>query len=243
MAASLGRDSGSRFEDSQLTIQAITALPTVKTEGFANVVVASDLAEDVHRGPSAPQGMLPSKYLCDDRGVELSDAICRTLEYSPTRAEAAPLDAIAATGRPCRYVPADISESAALSTLPPAPTELLAFLGSTIGNFDETEAVEFLKAVRNVMGPEDFFLLGTDLVKDRGVLIVSSRDQDVYVDAFDWTVPFCGCKSIRTETSRKHAEVDARELFGRAGMEVCEWLPSDHNYFALALAHRTLGDS
>ena len=106
------------------------------------------------------------------------------------------LDALRAAGTLRCYVPVDVSESAlvaagdALSAeypgldvravvsdfeehlgLPagddaPAP-RLVAFLGSTIGNLLPDQRAAFLARVRGSMRPGDFFLLGTDLVKDR----------------------------------------------------------------------------
>jgi L-histidine N-alpha-methyltransferase len=44
---------------------------------------------------------------------------------------------------------------------------LVAFLGSTIGNFDADERVDFFRALRRTMRAGDFFLLGADLVKSK----------------------------------------------------------------------------
>jgi L-histidine Nalpha-methyltransferase len=43
---------------------------------------------------------------------------------------------------------------------------LLLFLGSTIGNFERAEQVDFLQNLRSSLSPGDLFLIGTDLVKD-----------------------------------------------------------------------------
>ncbi|MGQ0641809.1 MAG: L-histidine N(alpha)-methyltransferase [Gemmatimonadaceae bacterium] len=43
---------------------------------------------------------------------------------------------------------------------------LFAFLGSTIGNFDRSEAIALLRRVRAAARPDDLFLLGADLHKD-----------------------------------------------------------------------------
>ncbi len=54
-----------------------------------------------------------------------------------------------------------------LARLPPGSNRLFIFLGGTIGNlrpFDE--APDFLRAVREQMGEGDYFLLGTDLIKE-----------------------------------------------------------------------------
>ena len=53
---------------------------------------------------------------------------------------------------------------------------LILFLGSNIGNLAEDEAVEFLTRVRHAMEPEDRLLIGTDMVKDIGVLEAAYND-------------------------------------------------------------------
>jgi L-histidine N-alpha-methyltransferase len=61
----------------------------------------------------------------------------------------------------------------------PAYTEppiLFAFLGSTIGNFDEPAAIALLERVRARMGLNDRLLLGTDLRKDRDTLHAAYND-------------------------------------------------------------------
>jgi L-histidine Nalpha-methyltransferase len=68
-------------------------------------------------------------------------------------------------GLEVRPLIADISEDFALPNDLPAPA-LIAFLGSTIGNFDPPSAVALLKRVRRAMGPFDRFLMGADLRKD-----------------------------------------------------------------------------
>ncbi len=57
-----------------------------------------------------------------------------------------------------------------LGRLGPAPGRLVAFLGSTIGNFESRSAVAFLREVRGLLGEGGYLLLGTDLVKDRATL-------------------------------------------------------------------------
>ena len=58
----------------------------------------------------------------------------------------------------------------------PAP-RLVAFLGSTIGNLDPGQRAAFLARVRNQLRPGDFFLLGTDLVKDPATLVAAYDDE------------------------------------------------------------------
>ena len=61
---------------------------------------------------------------------------------------------------------------------------LLLFLGSTIGNFPESEMSWFLKRVREDLRPGDAFLLGTDLVK------APQRLLDAYDDPLGITAAF-----------------------------------------------------
>ncbi len=55
----------------------------------------------------------------------------------------------------------------ALADLPPAELEnrMLIFLGSTLGNLNDTECNEFLTQVKQALQPGEFFLLGVDLQK------------------------------------------------------------------------------
>jgi L-histidine Nalpha-methyltransferase len=58
----------------------------------------------------------------------------------------------------------------------PAP-RLVAFLGSTIGNLEPGQRSAFLARVRDRLRPGDFFLLGTDLVKDPATLVAAYDDE------------------------------------------------------------------
>ncbi len=64
----------------------------------------------------------------------------------------------------------------------PGEHVLLLFLGSTIGNFNRTEAAVFLRRVRKRLQPGDFLLLGADLVKSRARLL-SAYDDPIGVTA------------------------------------------------------------
>ena len=61
---------------------------------------------------------------------------------------------------------------------------LVLFLGSTIGNFDRPADVKFLRAVRRILQPGDFLLLGTDLVKPTPQML------DAYDDCLGVTAAF-----------------------------------------------------
>jgi iron(II)-dependent oxidoreductase len=64
-----------------------------------------------------------------------------------------------------------------------APLTLL-FLGSSLGNFDRQETVEFLERVRAALAPGDHFLVGLDLVKDPQVLEAAYDDAAGVTAAF-----------------------------------------------------------
>ena len=53
---------------------------------------------------------------------------------------------------------------------------LVAFLGSTIGNFTPSQAVRFLARMRGSLGPRDALLLGADLVKGGAILHAAYND-------------------------------------------------------------------
>lgn len=75
-----------------------------------------------------------------------------------------------------------------LGELPRYPRRLLAFLGSTIGNLEPAARAAFLASVRATMGPDDAFLLGTDLVKPVDRLVAAYDDAAGVTAAFDKNV-------------------------------------------------------
>jgi L-histidine N-alpha-methyltransferase len=112
------------------------------------------------------------------------------------------LYAMAGQGRLERYVPFDVDESVVqasaselieaypglrvhgvvgdfgrdLGHIPDGNRRLFAFLGGTIGNLYPAERTAFLARLRDVMGPADRLVIGTDLVKDRRVLEAAYND-------------------------------------------------------------------
>jgi len=76
-----------------------------------------------------------------------------------------------------RPVVGDFHEHVRFLPRPPNGGPLLvAFLGSTIGNFDEAERARFFTSLRLVLRPGDWFLLGADLVKAKRRLDAAYND-------------------------------------------------------------------
>jgi L-histidine Nalpha-methyltransferase len=63
-----------------------------------------------------------------------------------------------------------------LERVPVEGPRVIALLGGTIGNFAPHQRAGFLRRISNLLGPEDSFLLGTDLVKDRATLEAAYND-------------------------------------------------------------------
>jgi L-histidine Nalpha-methyltransferase len=63
-----------------------------------------------------------------------------------------------------------------LERIPVAAPRVIALLGGTIGNFEPQQRASFLRRICRLLGPEDRFLLGTDLVKDRATLEAAYND-------------------------------------------------------------------
>ena len=203
----------------------------------------SPFARDVSIGLSnRSQKSLPSKYLYDELGSILFDAITVLPEYGLTRADTRILQthaneivgslprnlAVAELGSgtgsktrwilqaaaPVLYQPIDISQTAVeqcaklLMTIEgvtvapqtatyldglesvvrnrlPKQTLLVLFLGSTIGNFDQTAASAFLRSIRSLLQPGDALLLGTDLIKPLPQMLAGYDDPTGVTAAFN----------------------------------------------------------
>ena len=125
------------------------------------------------------------------------------------------LDALSAAGTLERYVPVDVTESMVrecaetltaeypglqvhgvigdferhLDHVPPAiGPRIVAFLGGTIGNFTPGSRRRFLREISRLLGPEDFLLMGTDLVKDPRVLEAAYDDSQGVTAEFNRNV-------------------------------------------------------
>lgn len=75
-----------------------------------------------------------------------------------------------------------------LGDLPHHPRTMLAFLGSTIGNFTPEQRTAFLASVRAALGEGDCLLLGTDLVKSPERLVAAYDDSAGVTAAFNKNV-------------------------------------------------------
>jgi len=74
-----------------------------------------------------------------------------------------------------RSVVGDFSKELLFDSFERSPT-LYLILGSTIGNMNYEESIKFLKRVAEKMHTSDFFLLGTDLIKDEKILFEAYND-------------------------------------------------------------------
>jgi L-histidine N-alpha-methyltransferase len=63
-----------------------------------------------------------------------------------------------------------------LERIPVGGPRVIALLGGTIGNFAPHQRAGFLRRISNLLGPEDRFLLGTDLVKEPAILEAAYND-------------------------------------------------------------------
>lgn len=125
------------------------------------------------------------------------------------------LDALHAAGTLVRYVPVDVTESMVrdcaqeltgeypglrvhgvigdferhLDQVPAAVgPRIVAFLGGTIGNFPPGSRRRVLREVSHLLGPEDYLLMGTDLVKDPEVLEAAYDDSEGVTAEFNRNV-------------------------------------------------------
>ena len=101
------------------------------------------------------------------------------------------LDAVAARvseevpGVPIMPVVADFTRGFGLPAGVPRSRRLGFFPGSTIGNFEPTDAADLLRRFRTALGPGARLLLGADLVKDRATLEAAYDDAAGVTAAFN----------------------------------------------------------
>ncbi|MEA2428194.1 MAG: L-histidine Nalpha-methyltransferase [Thermoleophilaceae bacterium] len=75
-----------------------------------------------------------------------------------------------------------------LADVPGGGPRIVALLGGTIGNLKPADRAPFLRSIRELLGPDDRFLLGTDLVKDTAVLEAAYNDAAGVTAAFNRNV-------------------------------------------------------
>jgi len=64
-------------------------------------------------------------------------------------------------------------------------SKLILFLGTSIGNFSRSEAVEFLCEIRKLMQPDDRLLIGIDLRKEKSVVEKAYNDSQKVTSSFN----------------------------------------------------------
>src|ERR1039457_4220359 len=164
----------------------------------------SQFASDVRAGLTQPeQKTLGCRYLYDDMGWALREAIALLPEYGLTRADARIIEAHADDLLDCLPSPLTIAELGTLAAVHPlemsfldglrniagrrAPGErlLVLFTGSSIGNFEPEAAIHFVDSIRRRLAPGDALLLGTDLVKPTAQLLDAYDDPTGVTAAFN----------------------------------------------------------
>jgi len=160
------------------------------------------------------------------------------------------LDALAGAGTLDTFVPFDVSEvtlrTAAdavaaeygiavhavvgdfehhLDRIPGGGRRMVAFLGGTIGNLTPAMRATFLAELAAGLGPDDTFLLGTDLVKDPARLVAAYDDAAGVTAAFNRNVLHVINRSLHADFD---PEAFAHEARWNAGEEWIEmWLRTD----------------
>lgn len=203
--------------------------------------VQVSLYDEVTSGLNKKPKTIPPKFLYDEQGSQLFDAICETPEYYLTRTEKNILEQnleeiVTLIGPDClliepgsgssqkirglldavsphAYVPMDISgeylHSVAkeigdefpkldvhaictdytrplkLPYRPPATRKIVFFPGSSIGNFDPEQAVNFLSHMADVAEPGGGILIGVDIKKAPEMLNAAYNDAQGITAAFN----------------------------------------------------------
>ena len=83
---------------------------------------------------------------------------------------------------------ADYSEPFELPSVAAQAPRIAFFPGSSIGNFEPTEAENFLRTVAQVIGPKSYLLIGVDRKKDRATLEAAYNDSQGVTAAFNLNI-------------------------------------------------------
>lgn len=121
--------------------------------------------------------------------VDVSEsALVHSAELLLRRFPALSIEAVVGDfSRPSR-VDGDDPVDHAPSLLPVEGRTLVAFLGGTIGNFEQMEAVALLAGVRAQLDEGDHLLLGADLAKNPRVIHAAYNDADGLTESFNRNV-------------------------------------------------------
>ncbi|MEV6617348.1 L-histidine N(alpha)-methyltransferase [Streptomyces sp. NPDC051051] len=195
-------------------LQGLTATPKTLPPKWFYDADGSELFERITELPEYYPTRAEREILVDRAGEIAAAAGARTLVELGSGSSEKTRHLIGALTDLDTYVPVDVSESAltgagralaaerpglsvhaliadftAPLTLPDTPgPRLVAFLGGTIGNLLPDERAAFLGSVRALLSPGDALLLGTDLVKDEGVLVRAYDDAAGVTAAFNKNV-------------------------------------------------------
>lgn len=179
--------------------------------------VGSELFEEITRLPEYYPTRTEREILTRHAGEIVAAAAPQTLvELGSGSSEKTTLLLDALTARPgsTRYVALDVSKdalhgaaatlrarypaldvdliradfAAQLDRLPGASRRMVAFLGSTIGNFEPEPRARFLTGLRVALRPGEHLLLGADLVKPVEVLVPAYDDAAGVTAAFNLNV-------------------------------------------------------
>jgi L-histidine N-alpha-methyltransferase len=170
--------------------ETITVLPEYGLTR-AEAGLLSNSAADIVRASNRPALVieLGSGTGTKTRHILEAAARYRSVHYLPIDISPAALDVCIKTLGSLHQVSVQPIEAtyldgieAALARRKTAEPALLLFLGSTIGNFNRTEATSFLTRIQKCMQPGDYLLLGADLVKSRARLL-SAYDDPIGVTA------------------------------------------------------------
>lgn len=118
-------------------------------------------------------------------------AVGHSVQYCPIDISANALDLLAANihqaNLPLQFNPICNTYLGALAEIPlnPDQPKLLLFLGSNLGNLTHPQAIDLLSMIAQKMTPEDFFLLGVDLMKDPATILAAYNDSQQVTARFN----------------------------------------------------------